>query len=111
MNVTLENRAAACKMPRPVLIDGKACLDTESVYDAYASIVEQMRLAHSSKTLANQVDDLACKCIRLEGLADEMLATIKLNVDRGYIVATNDQGKLNLDNIVASWSRQLAELR
>ena len=61
-------------------------------------------------TLAQQVDDLACRYLRLRGLAGEMFATIKLNVERGYLVAVNDEGKLNLDKIVASWEKQLGEL-
>ena len=62
------------------------------------------------KTLAAQVDDLACRHIQLRGLAGEMLATIKLNVERGYLVAANDEGKLNLTKIVSSWERQLEEI-
>ena len=62
------------------------------------------------KTLANQVDDLACKAINLEWLAGEMLATVKLNHQRGYLIATNDEGKLNLAKIIAKWERELSEL-
>ena len=63
------------------------------------------------KTLTNQVDDLACRCIRLDSLAGEMLATIKLNFERGYLVATNDEGKLNLEKIIAQWSKELEKER
>ena len=65
----------------------------------------------ANKMLANQVSDLACRAISLEGLAGEMLATVKLNVERGYLVATNDEGKLNLTKITASWEKQLKELQ
>ena len=62
------------------------------------------------KTLANQVDDLACKYHRLESIAGEMLTTVKLNFERGYLIAHNDEGKLNLEKIIAGWQRQLAAL-
>jgi hypothetical protein len=62
-------------------------------------------------TLANQVDKLACRAIKLEGLAGDMLATIKINFERGYLIAQNDEGKLNLQKIVASWEKQLAEAK
>lgn len=59
-------------------------------------------------TLASQVERLACRCLEYEGIADEMLATIKLNVERGYITAINDKGKLNLQKIIATWERHIA---
>lgn len=61
-------------------------------------------------TLAQQVDRLARRAHHLEGLAGEMLSTIKMNLERGYITAVNDEGKLNLTKIVARWSKQLADL-
>lgn len=63
------------------------------------------------RTLASQVSDLACRAINLESLACDMLATVKINFERGYLVAQNDEGKLNLERIVAMWERQLAEFR
>lgn len=63
-----------------------------------------------SKTLSQQVEDLACRHIRLLGLTSEILATVAINVEFGYIVATNDEGKLNLAKIVESWKKQLADL-
>jgi hypothetical protein len=61
-------------------------------------------------TLAQQVDQLACRCLVFEGIAGEMLATIKLNFERGYLVAQNDEGKLNLQKCIASWEQQLAQV-
>lgn len=58
-------------------------------------------------TLSQQVEDLACKKTRWESLCGEMFATIKLNVERGYLVAVNDQGKLNLEGIIANWQKQM----
>jgi len=63
-----------------------------------------------ARTLAQQVDQLACRCIVLEGIAGEMLATIALNVERGFLVAQNDDGKLRLAEIIQRWTRQLAEV-
>lgn len=63
------------------------------------------------KTLSGQVSDLADRCIRLEGLAGEMLATIELNFKRGYLKVHNDEGKLNLEKILAKWDKELNEER
>ena len=52
----------------------------------------------------------ACKYHRLRELAGEMWATIKLNFERGYLVAANDDCKLNLAKIIANWERQIADL-
>ena len=67
-------------------------------------------LRELSRPLSRQVEDLASDYHRLLGLASEMLATVKLNHERGYLVATNDEGKLNLVKIVANWSKELATL-
>ena len=63
------------------------------------------------KTLAQQVDALACKCIVLEGLVGEIIATIKLNHERGYLVAVNDEGKLELAKIVKNWASELDRIQ
>ena len=60
--------------------------------------------------MTEQVANLAGNRQRLLGLASEMLATVKLNSERGYLVAVNDEGKLNLVKIVERWSKELAEL-
>lgn len=61
-------------------------------------------------TLSSQVERLACRCLEYEGIAGEILATIKLNVERGYIVAQNDEGKLNLQRMIAMWEKQIARV-
>ena len=58
-----------------------------------------------TKTLANQVDDLACRCMAMEGVAGEMLATLKLNFERGHLIVQSDEGKLNFARMIAAWER------
>lgn len=58
-------------------------------------------------TLSQQVNILACRCISLEGTVKEILATIKLNFERGYLTTINDEGKLNLQKIIVNWEKQL----
>ena len=71
----------------------------------------QKAIVAKAKTLADQADDLVRQHSRLQALAGEMLATVKLNFERGYLVAHNDEGKLNLEKILAQWAKQLAELQ
>lgn len=40
-----------------------------------------------------------------------MLATVKLNFERGYLKTHNDEGKLNLEKILANWQKELDGLR
>lgn len=61
-------------------------------------------------TLADKVDRLACRCLAFEGIAGEMLATIQLNVERGYLVAQNDNGKSTLSKIIESWQKQIGRV-
>lgn len=68
---------------------------------------EEEDVTPSAVTLSQAVDLLACRCIALEGIAGEMWATIKINAERGYLVAKDDDGKLRLDEIVALWRNQL----
>ena len=72
-------------------------------------MTKETAIITGTKTLANQVDDLACRCHRAEGLAGEMLATLKLNFERGFLIAHNDEGKLNLEKIIARWSKEIEE--
>lgn len=58
-------------------------------------------------TLSQQVDRLACRCLEFEGIAGEMLATIKLNFERGHLTA-KESGVLQ--KIIASWEKQLARV-
>lgn len=62
------------------------------------------------KTLTQQVAEMVDKKIRLAGLARDMLATFQVNSERGYIVATNDEGKLNLAKILSKWQKELNEI-
>lgn len=61
-------------------------------------------------TLTRQVEKVVDQRIRLERLAGEMLSTIKLNFERGYLTVQNDEGKLNLQKVIAIWERQLASI-
>lgn len=57
------------------------------------------------KSLSQQVEALATRADMLEAFGGELLATIKLNVDRGHIVATTDSGKQTLARLLDSWKR------
>lgn len=70
------------------------------------AIIEPLK----KKTLTRQVEEMVDKKIRLSGLCGEMLATFQLNIERGYIVTSNDEGKLNLDRIIANWRKQYDEI-
>ena len=61
-------------------------------------------------TLATLVDNVCSNRLRLLSLAGDMHATLKLNVERGFIVAINDEAKLNLDQIIARWGDDLKKL-
>lgn len=100
---------AKCGMPmnpanskiRPELFLHDACLPTE--------LAQQK--TNQSKTLTRQVEEMVDKKIKLEGLASEIIATLQVNIDRGYIVTSNDQGKLNIARIVEKWKRELDEIK
>ena len=86
---------------RPELFLHDACLPTE--------LAQQK--TNQSKTLTRQVEEMVDKKIKLEGLASEIIATLQVNIDRGYIVTSNDQGKLNIARIVEKWKRELDEIK
>ena len=67
-------------------------------------------LGAEKSTLADHVAKLAIDYRRLLTLAGEMLATIKLNHERGYLVVVNDEGKLNLAKIVDRWQARIKKL-
>jgi hypothetical protein len=50
------------------------------------------------------------KKLRLESLLGHVLATMQINIERGYLVAVNDEGKLNLADIMERWKREFDEL-
>lgn len=62
------------------------------------------------KTLTRQVEEMVDKKIRLASLAGHMIATLQINIECGYIVAVNDEGKLNLAEIMARWKQQFDEI-
>jgi len=62
------------------------------------------------KTLTRQVEEMVDKKIRLSGLCGEMIATFQINIERGYIVTSNDEGKLNLEKIIDNWRKQFDEI-
>lgn len=99
---------AKCGMPmnpsnaktRPELFLHDACLPSELLQQNPKPV----------KTLTRQVEEIIDKKIRLAGLAKDILATLQVNIERGYIVAVNDEVKLNLANIVARWNKALVEI-
>lgn len=61
-------------------------------------------------TLTRQVEQMVDKKIRLASLTGDILATLQINIERGYIVAVNDEGKLNLEKILTKWRREFDEI-
>ncbi len=61
-------------------------------------------------TLSQKVESLACKKTKYESLAGEMLATIKLNIERGHLVTSAKELEPTLASIIAGWERQMQEI-
>lgn len=78
------------------------------VQERFVSVLKNMK--QKPKTLTRQVEEMVDKKLRLASLAGDMIATLQVNIERGYIVAVNDEGKLNLAGIMARWKRELDEI-
>lgn len=82
------------------------------ITESQRAMIEKAKLRYDpTRTLAEQVGEVAARVIALDDLAGDMLATIQLNVERGYLAATSEEGKANLAQLIESWENRLKRMR